>query len=330
MMMNQPKQRFLGLEWVRALAAFGIVGCHLDLANLSWGAQWLKQFTDLNVGVFAVIAGFFSVFAVSRAESWGVYASHRLRRLLPPYILWSVLYISVDIFFDTFSGKPLTFQPTRWQYWHSVLFMGSGAAHLWFLPALLYTQLVAYPIIKKAMGGRAWVVWLIGGGGFLLVSCCPLLAGWSGRYLWRLVGFFAIGVMFALRVGIIEKISPRLALLGVLVGSIMIGAGWQHGFIGTCVLIIPLVVFGIVWHPGESALVSWGTELGRLSFCVYLTHVFFTIALREVVLRLGLPHNAMVYLTDWIMAWTAALCFSLIGARCIPKFSLLGLLLPMR
>ena len=44
------QERYSGFDWLRVVAAIGIVGCHLALPNMTSGALWIKQFTDLNVG----------------------------------------------------------------------------------------------------------------------------------------------------------------------------------------------------------------------------------------------------------------------------------------
>jgi len=47
-----------GIDWLRGIAAFGIVGCHLNLAPTTAADTLLRHFCDMNVGVFGCISGF--------------------------------------------------------------------------------------------------------------------------------------------------------------------------------------------------------------------------------------------------------------------------------
>ena len=52
--------RLYGIDLLRGIAAFGIVGCHLSLSPKTAAASWLLHFCDMNVAVFAVVAGYFT------------------------------------------------------------------------------------------------------------------------------------------------------------------------------------------------------------------------------------------------------------------------------
>ena len=51
--------RLIGIDFLRGVAAFGIVGCHLLLAQrTAGGEELLTALCDFNVGLFAAVAGF--------------------------------------------------------------------------------------------------------------------------------------------------------------------------------------------------------------------------------------------------------------------------------
>ena len=50
--------KYYGLDLLRGIAAFGIVGCHLGLAQRTTGGEWVTVLCNFNVGLFAAISGF--------------------------------------------------------------------------------------------------------------------------------------------------------------------------------------------------------------------------------------------------------------------------------
>ena len=307
-------KHFYGIDWIRGIAAIGIVGCHLDLVGLTAGALWLKRFTDLNVGVFAVIAGFFAAGSMARSVSWRDFVGRKCGRLLLPYLCFTVFYVGIDYVFDVLTGATHTFQQWRWGYWESVVFRGGGAAHLWFLIALFYAQAVFYPLVRW-MGRLPPVIATIGGLliGLAIVAFGPLAGGFVGFYLLRLVGFFLIGAALWYMRERLCALPARWALAACGCGAAIIAVWGKLSFIGECVLILPMVVLGLCWQPASERVRRVGAYLGGISFGVYLIHVGFTIALREVVKALGLPGTAWVYAADWVLAAGLAI----VAAACV-------------
>ena len=52
--------RLYAIDILRGIAAFGIVGCHLMLSPRTNAGSWVTHFCDMNVAVFAVLAGCFT------------------------------------------------------------------------------------------------------------------------------------------------------------------------------------------------------------------------------------------------------------------------------
>ncbi len=206
------KNHLTGIDFLRGLAALGIVGCHLSLANPTAGAKWLGMFTDLNVGVFAMLAGLFYAGSCAKFDSWSDYLKQRGSRLLVPYVLWSIFYVTIDIVFDTLAGKTLTFQPNSGRYWASVVFQGGGAAHLWFLIVLFYVQAIGFFPMKR-MGASALSTSLCAVLGFGCITACSFLDGWFSNYPLRLTGFFLVGVTISRSLDVILKL-PVFAVGG--------------------------------------------------------------------------------------------------------------------
>ena len=91
--------RYDGIDLLRGLAAFGIVGCHLSLSERTDAGDLVTALCDFNVGVFAAVAGFLMSGVKSPGELLG-YAKKRAGRLLPSYVAWSVVFLLMTIVFD--------------------------------------------------------------------------------------------------------------------------------------------------------------------------------------------------------------------------------------
>jgi surface polysaccharide O-acyltransferase-like enzyme len=95
--------------------------------------QWAVPF-------FFVAAGYFqgSRLAGGSPNARAIWSKARIARLLPPYAFWTVVYVGVGVVRALCMGG----QIPRWNAL-SVIFLGGADPVLWFLPALLYSGLIA-------------------------------------------------------------------------------------------------------------------------------------------------------------------------------------------
>lgn len=252
--------RLYGIDFLRGIAAFGIVGCHLILAPRTASADWLTHFCDMNVAVFGVIAGFFT-----RASSDGR-ASHdiirRLKRLLPTYAVWTLVFLAASATFKISAHDDLG-QYARPSFWTSVVFFGGSSAHLWFLAVLAYTQVFALFLLHRKL--PRWASAVIGLSGILLSVC---VNGWWGWYFFRLFGFVWIGIAVReIRWGDWRHFG-MLTLMGLVAHVVFIGT--FPAFVRDLFVAVPLVLFATrlpmpITGGGVSVrTVSWRDKHGRL------------------------------------------------------------------
>lgn len=322
--------RLIGVDWLRGFAAFGIVGCHLSLPNMTAEAGHLKALMDVNVGVFAMLAGFFFLPSCSKFVSWLEYVKQRSKRLLIPYLFWSFAYMVVDLIMDLLMHKPeLSFEPDSWKYWYSILLQGDASAHLWFLIALFYTQVAGFLVSKgllkhKSLGNTV----ICGVSGFVMVVLCGEFGNWYRFYFLRLVGFFWMGVALFFVKDFIRRVPIVVWIVLDLIGATLLSMGWRCGKVGDCVLILPLVCAALAWHPQSEKLEQMGRFLGRTSFGVYLIHLFFTIALREIIVRIASTQDVFIFLGDQVVAWILSLVVVASGLLIAKQFPVLKYLFP--
>lgn len=323
------KHYFWGFDCLRLIAAFGIIGCHLVLPDITEGASFVKRFTDLNVGVFATIAGFFSAYTLQLDVQFPEFLKRRTKKLLLPFYLWSVFYICIDIAFDTFMGKPLTFQPASLHYWYNALICGHSAAQMWFLISLFYTQLLCFIFIKKSFSFQShWV-----SAGLTLLALAGIhfahTDGYWTTYFLRLLSFFLLGIAFFRERHHLQKIPFSIIYALLLIGFILIACNFQYGFLGECVLSIPMLLWGLKFNPKNATIQTFGKTLGAFSFGVYLVHPIFTRIIGVTIARLGLPSTAFVFIADWVLAFICSLVCTYCIIRIIRRFPRLAYLLPV-
>lgn len=315
--------RFISLDLLRGIAAFGIVGCHLSLSPRSDGGALVTSLCDFNVGLFAALAGFL----MSGVKGWGDYAGYikkRVVRLVPTYLFWSVVFLAFTAAFDLLlDGGRIHPRYFSGEFWVSVLFKGGSAGHLWFLACLLYAQiLMALPFgkFKSEWHGALWIV--IGGAA---LYGAVRIGGWYGTYPLRLFAFLMTG--YGIRLLVIPNIDKikRFSWMILAVAVMALGLhvamrGVVAGFYRDWVAVFPVLV-GVACVEVKSVRVGKvAAVLGATSMGVYLLHPLVTRGLSVVVTRqIAAPYSASVVGGEWVVAWG----ISMIGALLLLRLPVL-------
>ena len=294
-----------GLDLLRGIAAFGIVGCHLGLSNRTPVGMWVTALCDFNVGLFAAISGFLM-------KDGDGYVKRRAKRILPVYLVWSLVYIVATAIFDIMmDGGQLNERYCSLRYWAGVLFLGDAAAHLWFLICLFYAQCILSGIVSvcrlKSRGAMALLALV----SVLLLICSVSWDNWYCKYPLRLLAFLSLGYLMkryaANRItipliGIVLMLGVHLGLHGVF-----------HGFVRDYLLVIPVMMFFSSDWFSESKLTA---VLCVTSLGVYLIHLLFVRAASWWILRTIVPpYSAFVVLAEWVIVW----CISLLAVVMLKK-----------
>lgn len=161
-MKNQ--RRLLGIDLCRGLAAFAVILVHSG--DRSWGIPISDSAIQLRHSFYFAVPFFLaaSLYFTTQKDlsnfSW-YFWQKRLKRIVVPYLLWSVFYlISKSIVFgfsnDNSQISKLFSDPL------SIIFFGGASYHLYFLPLLLSATLWLYLArdIKK-ISTLSLILWLI-------------------------------------------------------------------------------------------------------------------------------------------------------------------------
>ena len=313
-------KKFHGLDLLRGIAAFGIVGCHLGLSQRTSGGAWVTALCNFNVGLFAAISGFLMN---SGTKEFGEYVRKRAIRILPTYLIWSLVYVIATAGFDiVLDGGHLNERYYSLSNWTQVLFCGSAATHLWFLICLFYSQVILNGVnivmewMKLQNVARKMA---LGGASVALLVCSVSFSNWCCLYPVRLMAFLILGYLLkdlAKTDGICLPLAGVVFMLAIHLGL----HGTLPGFVRDYLLAIPVIMLFVSnkFHGGKVATLLAATSMG-----VYLIHPLFARGASFAVARLvPPPYNAFVVLGDWIGVWLISLVVILVVLRipCLKKF----------
>jgi len=260
-----------GIEIARFVGGLGIVWFHSGAPGATIGYAGLPMFTLLLVA-FAWRSG--------EKRTLGEYATDRFKRLVAPWLFWSVVYGALKIA----DGISNDFRiGNEFEWW---MLLTGPALHLWFLPfafvACIFAAAISVLVAKSSpalvlviglpallaavVGCSLWITlsrpptpvaqWL-----FVLPSC---LAGMCisqvkpGQYCW------AAAVIFA-------AIVPSLVLAEFGIRSLFIA----H--------VVGVSLASLLWVL-RITCTNWMLILGSLSLGIYLVHPIIGVALERLAL----------------------------------------------
>ena len=290
--MSVKRGRELELDFIRVISMFMIIFCHISAeAGMKWG-----EYFNVGVMIFMFMSGYLSY----RKNHGGKWIKDRLKRILPEYFIFLIIYLLVTVFIlhARYTAKQILVNLFVLQG----LFTESGLPnilHLWFVTYILICYLLT-PFAVKMMNRMDWkklvLVAII-----LQIAVIPLRIIGIRIVFSRFVVYF-IGLYIAAhedasdKETLYKKITSRIAipvlilniirfameLSGVqekLPGSVDMALGlvwqWAHMFLG-------ILLFYVLWNVGHIFVqgLSDGLKkslltLSSVSYCVYVVHQVF-------------------------------------------------------
>jgi fucose 4-O-acetylase-like acetyltransferase len=237
----------------------------------------------------------------------------RLHRIIIPYLLWTVVYVLLNVAFDTLSKKPANFLQLDWHGWLGVLFCGEGATHLWFLPTLLYAQcflFLGWVLGRARMNERTLAAFCVVIG-ICVLSVYPSIGeAYYLRKLAFMAGYVFLGGLMVIvlpwlstqRMRIMGISATFLLCLGVLR---LLNMGGDVLFIDAVRPILWVLLARTIWMTNPSSLIS---SAGICSMGIYLVHIIFVLSLSILLRRLNVLHEGVtqmmiVAVTAFAMSW---------------------------
>lgn len=301
-----------GISFLRGIAAFGIVGCHLLLMSRTEAGWAVTSLCDMNMGLFAAVSGY--LMALGGWKGWTAYAKKRASRILPVYVVWTIVYLVVSVAFqlvDGGAGKACYSDLRRWYY---VIFWGAAATHLWFFVSLFYAQIAMAWIFRKVAG--CW--WIVAS--LIVISLSIWYKNWYVTYPIRLLAFLMLGRgLAALDRDWLQRHRIEIALvagLGVVIHFVHLPC--LVGFVKDWIAVGPILLMFVAcsdWFvTGRLAVVA--SFFGATSMGVYLLHPIFTKGVGIVVRWIfAAPYGVVPVMADWGVSWLCALAVTLLLLR---------------
>ncbi|MBD2445782.1 acyltransferase [Nostoc sp. FACHB-152] len=159
---SKRKQRLLGIDLCRGIAAYAVVQVHSG--DETWGSVEPSAFLFRSLFYFAVpffLAGsfLFSTRKASDSTSWSFWKS-KIERILIPYLIWSILYLIIRSAFFTLTHESARIQ-SLFQDPLSLVFFGGASYQLYFLPLLFtgtFLILLAHYLEKRKIGIKGLII----------------------------------------------------------------------------------------------------------------------------------------------------------------------------
>jgi len=263
-MRSSSATRLANVERLRLVAMFEIVAFHVS-------EHRLPILAGLGLPVFLLLNNAFNCTLAERRGT-RAFLDSKLSRLLVPWLLWSLIYLSVVLLERLRHDEPLTEGFSIW------MLIGGTYVHLWFVPfALAGAVLIAW-LQARTAHISAWVVTLASllCGAALTVFNAWLLA--PGAIQWpALQWLFALPALpfgFALGRAVLggRPILVRMAWFAGAAAALGLGlafAGVVPEMVRRYGVALLLVSLAFLW-PGRPEPVS--QRLAPLLFGIYLSH----------------------------------------------------------
>lgn len=256
-------------------------------------------FSRMSVPLFIIVSAFLLV-PMKKGQSSGEFYRKRFSKILPPFIIFSVLYCTLPMLWGQ-----IDFSTCLNDLAHLPLNFPSQAGHLWFMFPLFSLYLfipVISPWIEKAGKDEERLFIIL----FLISTCIPYLNRWFGdvwgqcfwngyHLLWYFSGYLGYLVLaHYIRVHLdwsrTRKLAAGAALTaagavatilsfyvqavpGVVLNTPELEIGWSFCTINVvCLTAGAFLMFSCIETDKTPRLL---TRLSKLSFGMYLMHIFW-------------------------------------------------------
>ena len=315
---RQKPTRYNGFDWLRGISILLIISVHLSIRTAPSWSRISFIGSQTCVELFAATSGFLLAVLLDkspREKSIANLIVHRARRLLPSFLVWTLVYLAALSLLDRAFGIPPGYLAgLNSSFFVKALIRGAAEIHLWFVPSLFVASagLVVADRLLWAPLRSQWV-YLVGGAVIGLAGNCVgshfashdvRLLGWAmfGLGLSRIVrGADASAALRRIRKCAAVAIVPTLTLCVLAQGSPL----WHLAdFVVASMFLLALSSPSIP----SSCIASF---LSRTSLDVYYFHLLasrtLSVAIRAKRLE---PLDMSGSLCLWISVWLASLAFA--------------------
>ena len=132
------RKRYPQMDGLRAAAAAGVVMIHVSAGRAGTIAALCNVLARFAVPLFILLSGFGHGGDDQDISAPLKLFAKRMKRILPPFVLWSLIYLAVEAFF----GKP--HETPLWD-----LVSGGAYIHLYFIIVLIQLEILYVPLYRR-------------------------------------------------------------------------------------------------------------------------------------------------------------------------------------
>ena len=255
---------------------------HPRQGTASWWIYELTSFREIAVPYFFFASGYFLAGHIGESNWWHKALVQRVRSLLVPYLIWSVLWVVAVfvcclVFYDvSYISKWVDFSDLFG--WNP--FRPPSPEHLWYLRSLMILIVIS-PLLVKILRWRPLLIL-----GIALLNIFFYRGNTYNTLGYLIDRTLAAGFLFYFLLGMslrLELIRVKLSVkTPVAIGVAIAIWGVSHVFVATgCLRVAQLALVQMstllwlycFWRLMPS--VEWPSGLTSLSFPIYLTHWVF-------------------------------------------------------
>jgi len=305
---SSPSRRIVGLQYLRALAAYLVVVVHIGILFHAWGLEDLFRLGACGVDIFFVISGFVLTYTVlgERSVNPITFIWHRVARVVPSYWLLTLIVCVIAGVARMQMGGTQFSWPNLVK---SLLFIpyerGDGRMEpLLFVGWSLNYEMAFYLAFSVAMMAQrrfAWLRWLALGMVLLVASNLLPVQGsrlvnfYRSPYLLEFVCGMGLARLYPVMPRSLPLARAAAALLWPALCFIIVLPMLLHGFaahIAGCLIAGGIVGCTLLVEKAQlwPRSLFWAT-MGDASYALYLTHPFVVSGAMLFARRAGL-HSA--------------------------------------
>jgi len=322
---TNTETRSTWVDYAKGIGILLVVYGHLLSSGYHAGLKIPQDFFDLSDSIvysfhmplFFFLSGLFveSSFRKRGAKS---YLLDKFTRIAYPYLLWSLIQVGVEVIFSSQTQKGAGLEDLL-----AIPYRPWG--QFWFVYALFLMH-IAYTLAARLGRFSAPVLFLAGAGLFLFPIPTGILGlfGFSGHFIFFVIGIYA-------RKYLIDQ--PRtvppwtVALLFILLGASgyylfsnviepmrLVGKPYPHYFMLLSILGIAACV-GWAQYLSKRNTLGFLRTLGIYSLQIFLVHMLAGVAVRMILLQIGIQNWIVHILIGTLTALVVPILLQEISAR---------------
>lgn len=302
------------IDFLKSLAAFAVIILHVSVPVVFefeekenwWAGNFYNSLTRFCVPVFVMISG---VLLLGKNEQLSVFLRKRFLRILPPFILWSLIYLALKIDYGLQLKEILSYSMTELK--------GGTQFHLWYVYMIIGLYLII-PLVNKWILNSTkneliyfLLIWV-----FVLLLALPVLNKLTTkidlRYFSGYLGYLILGYFLYQFVNLKRNLGLLIFLVGFLftmIATYYISSAENdfnekfYKFLSINVVVASSGIFIlfkniIIKNKGIQKVIVF---LSKYSYGVYLSHIFVLIMFKEI----GFTHTLF---NPWLSIPVLAVC----------------------